>query len=102
MIRGEVWWVDAPGGRRPYLILTRTSAIPRLDRVLTVPATSTIRGIPTEVPLDRGDGMPAECVLTLDNVGTSRKSHFVERICRLSEVKLREVCAALSQAVDCA
>lgn len=101
MIRGEVWWVDAPGGRRPYLILTRTSAIPRLDRVVTVPATTTIRGIMTEVTLDRSDGMPTECVLTLDNVGTSRKSHFVERICQLSAVKLREVCAALNQAVDC-
>lgn len=101
MTRGEIWWVDAPGGRRPYLILTRTSAIPRLDRVLTVPATRTIRGILTEVALDRSDGMPTECVLTLDNVGTSRKSHFVERICQLSVVKMHEVCDALSQAVDC-
>lgn len=101
MNRGDVWWVDAPGGRRPYLILTRTSAIPRLDRVLTVPATTTIRGIATEVLLDREDGMPTECVLSLDNVGTSRKSHFVELICRLREDRLHEVCAALRRAVDC-
>lgn len=101
MNRGEVWWVDAPGGRRPHLILTRTSAIPSLERVLTVPATTTIRGIRTEVALDRSDGMPRECALTLDNLSTSRKSHFVERICELSAIRMREVCTALNAAVAC-
>jgi len=101
MNRGEVWWVETPGGRRPHLILTRTSAIPTLDRLLTVPTTGTIRGIPTEVALDRADGMPSECALTLDNVSTARKSHFVERICRLSDARMHAVCRALSQAVDC-
>lgn len=102
MTRGEVWWVETPGGRRPHLILTRTAAIPTLDRLLTVPTTSTMRGIRTEVPLDRDDGMPNECALTLDNVSTARKSHFVERICRLSESRMHDVCRALSHAVDCA
>lgn len=102
MIRGEVWWVETPRGRRPHLILTRSEAIPHLDRVLTVAATTTIRGIPTEVGLDRGDGMPTECALGLDNVSTTRKSHFVVRICRLSEARMHDVCRALSHAVDCA
>ena len=48
--RGEVWWAEHPdAGRRPYLVLTRQAAIPVLNRVLAVPATRTVRGIPTEV-----------------------------------------------------
>ena len=47
MRRGEVWWVEHPSaGRRPHLVLTRDAAIERLTRVLGVPATRTIRGIP--------------------------------------------------------
>lgn len=101
MNRGEVWWVDLPGGPRPYLILTRQAAVPRLERLLAVPVTTTIRGIPTEVPLDRDDGMPNECVLSLDNLDLVARRRFRSRICNLRAEKLQEVCAALSLAVDC-
>jgi mRNA-degrading endonuclease toxin of MazEF toxin-antitoxin module len=49
-------------------VLTRQATIPVLNAVLAVPATRTIRSIPTEVVLDRADGMPAACALSLDNV----------------------------------
>lgn len=69
MNRGEVWWAEDPElGRRPHLILTREAAVPLLSGLLAVPATRTIRGLPTEVSLTPADGMPEECVLTLDNV----------------------------------
>ncbi len=102
MRRGEMWWVDVPGsGRRPYLVLTRDTAIPLLTRLVSVPATRTIRGLPTEVPLGCEDGMPAECVLSLDNVQLLRKARFVTRICRLSATRLSEVCVALNRATGC-
>src|SRR4051812_117401 len=67
--RGEIWWHEAPDeSRRPYLVLTRDAGIPVLNQLLAVPVTRTIRGIPTEVRLDEVDGLPAECVLTLDNL----------------------------------
>ena len=67
--RGEVRWYEHPdAGRRPFLILTRSEAVPVLNQVLAVPATRAIRDIPTEVPLDEDDGMPGPCVLALDNV----------------------------------
>jgi mRNA interferase MazF len=66
--RGEVWWVDDPAsGRRPFLVLTRQSAVPVLHSVVAVPATRTIREIPTQVILDRADGMPDACALSLDS-----------------------------------
>jgi mRNA interferase MazF len=101
--RGEVWWVEHPdAGRRPFLVLTRQAAIPVVNAVLAVPATRTIRGIPSEVPLDQADGMPDDCALTLDNVVTVPKELFRERITRLSIDRMTEVCRALSVASGCA
>ena len=103
MRRGEVWWHEHPRrGRRPYLILTRDEAIPVLNQVLAVPATRTIRDIPTEVVLDRADGMPSRCCLTLDNLTVIRPALCVERITRLSAHRLHEVCSALALATACA
>ena len=102
MSRSEVWWADVPTtGRRPCLVLTRQTAIPLLHAVLAVPATSTIRGIPTEVAIGPDDGMPAETVLSLDNLVVLPKSRFVEPICRLSTQRMREVCKALAIATGC-
>jgi mRNA interferase MazF len=100
--RGDVWWGEIPDlGRRPYLILTRDPAIAVLKRVTVVPATRTIRSIPSEVPLDRTDGMAVDCVLTVDNIVTVRKSHLTERITRLGPARMAEVCRALSYATAC-
>jgi mRNA interferase MazF len=100
--RGEVWWVEHPeAGRRPHLVLTRDAAIPVLNSVLAVPATRTIRKIPSEVRLGPEDGVPQECVLTLDNTRVVFKGLFVERICELTPVRMGEVCRALGYATAC-
>ncbi len=100
--RGEVWWHEAPDEtRRPYLILTRDEGIAVLNQVLAVPATRVIRSIPTEVRLGPSDGMPAECVLTLDNIRALRTSHLTERITTLDDLTVGRVCDALAFAVDC-
>lgn len=100
--RGEIWWHEAPDEqRRPYLVLTRDQGIPVLNQLVAVPATRTIRGIPTEVLLDTSDGMPAPCALTLDNVRVVRKSCLTSRVTVLDADRMAEVCAALAFAVDC-
>jgi mRNA interferase MazF len=77
---GEIWWIEHPdAGRRPACILTRQAAIGVLTSVLVVPATRTVRGIPTEVPLSRADGMPDDCALSFDNVTTVPKARLTER-----------------------
>ncbi len=100
--RGEVWWYEHPdAGRRPFLVLTRDEALPVLSQVLAVPATRTIRGIPTEVALDRRDGMSAPCVLTLDNLAVIRIALCTQRVTRLSISRMQEVCRALGHATGC-
>lgn len=100
--RGEVWWVEVPtAGRRPALVMTRDSTISVLNRVIVAPATRTIRNMPTEVLLDEDDGMPSECVLSLDSLTVVSKSSLARRIVTLSAERMRDVCAALNAAVAC-
>ena len=97
-----MWWVEVPGaGRRPALVMTRDAAIPVLNRVLVVPATRTIRGIPTEVSLDAEDGMPSECALSLDNLTVVAKSALSSRLTTLGPTRIADICAALGHAVAC-
>lgn len=102
MRRGEVWWYEPPNDKpRPYLILTRSSILHLLTRLLAVPATSRRRGIPTEVELDEADGMPRACVLSLDNLQPIDRAHCTRRITALGPERLSQVCRALHLSVDC-
>jgi mRNA interferase MazF len=100
--RGGVYYLEhREWGRRPVLVLTREAAIPVLKRVTIASITRTIRGIPTEVVLDEGDGMPARCVVSLDNLGDAWKAMLTEHLTTLGPDRMREVCQALSVAVGC-
>lgn len=100
--RGEIWWGEIEAiGRRPYLVLTRQSAIDILNSVIAAPVTRTVRRIPTELALGLEDGMSTECAASFDNVTVVPKACLVERISTLDESRLAEACAALRLAVDC-
>jgi mRNA interferase MazF len=100
--RGEIWWLEHPeAGRRPACVLSRQAAIPVVNAVLVAPATRTVRGIPTEVSLSPADGMPADCVLSFDNLATVPKALLTERITALAPERLDELCAALDAATGC-
>ncbi len=100
--RGDIWWRDEPtSNRRPYLLMTRDEAIPVLTRVVAVPLTTTIRGIPSELRLGPDDGMPEECVATFDNVATVAKTSLVARITTLPSERMADACDALRAATDC-
>ena len=102
--RGEVWWCElAEVGRRPVVVLSRDAAIPRLRRALVGPCTTTVRGIPSEVVLDpREDPIPRPSAVNLDSVESVSVGVLVERLGRLSEDRMREICDALAVAVACA
>jgi mRNA interferase MazF len=102
MKRGEIRWYrfKPPDKKRPVLILTRTSAIEYLGEVTVAPVTTTIRDIPSEVPLSREDGMPRGCAVNLDHVQTVSKGKVGGLISELSSDKISELRAALSFALD--
>jgi mRNA interferase MazF len=82
-------------------VLTRRAAIAVLNSVIVAPATRSIRRIPTEVFLDATDGMPRECVLSLDNLTIVPKRLLTSRITTLDAVRMDQVCQALRIAVEC-
>lgn len=101
--RGELWWCELPEiGRRPVVVLSRDAAIPRLRRALVGPCTTTVRGLPSEVVLEPGDDpVSRRCAVNLDSVESVSIAVLVERLGRLSDQRMNQVCEALATAVDC-
>ena len=101
--RGEVWWCELPDvSRRPVVVLSRDAAIPRLRRALVAPCTTTIRSLPSEVVLEPGqDPVPRRSAVNLDSVESVSLGVLVDRLGRLADARMREICAALAVAVDC-
>lgn len=101
--RGEVWWCELPEVRgRPVVVLSRDAAIPRLRRVLIAPCTTTIRGLASEVRLEPGeDPIPLRSAVNLDSVESVSLGTLTERLGRLGDGRMREVCVALAVAVEC-
>ncbi len=98
----EIWWADLaqPAGRRPVLLLSRDSAYQVRTSVTVATITQTIRDIPAEVPLGLEDGMPAKCVVNLDDIVTIPKSRLIERITLLSPEKMTAVVRAIVFTLD--
>jgi len=101
---GEVWWCEiAEIGRRPVVVLSRDAVIPGHGCALVVPCTTTIRGLVSEVGLEPGeDTVPRRCVANMDSVESISVAVLVERLGRLADTRMRQICRALAVAVDCA
>ena len=98
----EIRWADLPLpiGRRPVLLLTRSSAYHYLNRVIVVEVTSTIRGIPQELALGKKEGLHHSCVANMDNIHVAPKSILGERIGTLAAGREPEIKRALGYALN--
>ena len=100
--QGEIWWGRQPDQTtRPFLILTRQSALPVLSAVVVAPVTSNVRGLASEVVLGERDGMRRVCAANLDNLATIRKSDLTKQAGVLAPGRWHEVCNAMASAIDC-
>ena len=101
--RGEIWWCELPEiGRRPVVVLSRDAAIPRLRRTLIGPCTTVVRGLASEVVLEPDiDPIPRRSAINLDSVESVSVGVLAQRIGRLSDNRMRQVCVALEVAVAC-
>lgn len=69
---------------------------------MIAPCTTTIRGLPSEVVLEPGDDpVPRRCAANLDSIESVELGVLTERIGRLADVTMRQICEALEVAVDC-
>jgi mRNA interferase MazF len=101
MNRGEIWEAQVPSiGRRPTVILTRQVAIPFLANVTVAIVTSRVRGLPTEVPVQREHGLDRDSVVNCDNIFTLNKSDLVHRRGALGPAELARLREALQIALE--
>jgi mRNA interferase MazF len=98
----DIIWADLPKpiGRRPVLLLTRTSGLGYLNKILIAEVTSTIRNIPQEVPLGRHEGLSHPSVANLDNIHVIPKAFLGTRLGSLAAIRQREVKRALGYSLD--
>ena len=82
------------------LLLSRHEVYRIRGAVTIAPVTTTVRGIPVEVPLGSEDGMSQPCAVNVDDIGTFKKNRLHRRITELSEEKMREVNRAVKFALD--
>ena len=80
------------------VVISRQEVIDLISTVLVAPITSTIRGIPSEVVLDTGDGMKGPCAVNLDHVQSVRKADLGRQLGVLRPERLAQICRALSVA----
>lgn len=86
---------------RPAVVMHRDFAGRRLNAVLVVPLTSTVREMPTAVRLGPADGLDRDCIAPLDNLTLLPRDRFVRRIGALEPSRMDELCHALAIAVAC-
>jgi mRNA interferase MazF len=98
--QGEIWWATADTARRPVLVVTRTEAIPVLNRILVAPVSRTVRDIPTEIPLGPDEGLPQECAASFDNLQPLPRHLLTERVGRVRDAHAI-LCRALGALADC-
>lgn len=98
--QGEVWWGEFEDQRRPLLVVSRTFAGSRLNRLVVAPITRTIRRIPTEVRVGREVGLPADGVASFDNLRTWPTALLTDRVGTIELAESR-ICAAIAAMADC-
>lgn len=85
---------------RPVLVLTRELVRPHLTNVTVAPITTRIRGLSTEVAVDRSNGLEHDSVVSCDNVQTIPVDALGRRIGRLLPDQEAALAVAIRVAFD--
>lgn len=98
----DLWMMKTPNQkRRPVLIVSRDEVIPVVNNVVVAPVTSTIRDIPTCIPVGPGEGIDHDSVATFDNLAAVPKSALTVRLGSLGAGGRRLMCDALDAVANC-
>ena len=81
------------------MLVSRDASYRVRSEFLATMVTTTVRHIPTEVPMGRAEGLDRACVANLDVVMSVPRGLLVRRLGRLNPDRLHEVFAALRFAV---
>ena len=100
--QGELWLMETPNQkRRPVLVVSRDEVIPVLNNIIIAPVTSTIRSIPTCIPVGVDEGIDHDSVATFDNLVVVPKSVLRRRLGQLGVGGRQQICSALDAMANC-
>ena len=100
--QAELWLMETPNEkRRPVLIVSRDEVIPVLNNIVVAPVTSTIREIPTCIPVGPVQGIDHESAASFDNLAAVPKSVLTTRLGQLGVAGRRQICEALDALANC-
>ena len=85
---------------RPVVVLTRESARAAMTKVTVAPITSTMKGLSSEVPVGRANGLDHDSAIALDNVVTIPAQLFGRTIGFLTEAQEAQLARAIVLAYD--
>ena len=69
------------------LVVTRPALLDLLDTVTVAAVTSTLRGVPTEVPVGVDEGLKGPSCVNLTNLFTLRRAQLVRQVGFVGPVK---------------
>ena len=87
--------------RRPVLVVSRNEVIPVVNNLVVAPVKSTIRDIPTCIPVGPDEGLDHESVASFDNLAAVPKSVLTTRLGTLGHEGRRRICEALDAMANC-
>jgi len=87
--------------RRPVLDVSRDEVIAVVNNVIVAPVTSTIRTIPTCIPVGVDEGIDHDSVATFDNLASVPKSVLTRRLGQLGVSGHQQICSALNAMANC-
>lgn len=100
--QGELWLMESPTAKaRPVLVVSRTGVIPVVNSVVVAPVTTTVRRIPTCLPVGREEGLDRDGVASFDNLAVVPKALLTVRLGSLRAGDLGRICSALRAMADC-
>lgn len=100
--QGDIWLLEPPNDkRRPVLIVTRNEAIGVLNNLVVAPLTSTVRPIPTCIPIGYEQGIDRESVASFDNIASIPKMLLTRQLGTLGPSGPDHICQALDALADC-
>lgn len=100
--QAELWLMETPNDkRRPVLVVSRDEVIPVVNSVVVAPVTTTVRDIPTCIPVGSEEGLDRDSVANFDNLAAVPKSVLTRRLGGLGVGGRRRICDALDALANC-
>lgn len=102
MTRGDIWEADLGGkaGRRPVLVLTRSSVIPYLSKVVVAEVTTKAKSYPTQISIGQSGNLTKPSFVSAEALYNLEKSRLRRFLGEISADLLEQVSRAVIFALD--